>query len=197
MLAALVMWYNHSLRKFHRKKGKDNASVVCRPDTNRGRDLEGFYMVCQWRKVGWSVTDGAFRWLDGLTGSHENISYLGMFWEAMGIHMDPISIVKEMWLLHAGCLGSWDVSLVTETHLLSEKEEIWTVLDFSDESRSQKWAGRISVGHRIRLVECFKMIQKKVLRKEMNLEISNWRLLRQKEACYCCLCFGMRHHVNT
>lgn len=48
-----------------------------------------------------------FRWLDGLTGSHENISYLGMFWEMMGIrYMDPISIVKEMWLLHMICLGS-------------------------------------------------------------------------------------------
>lgn len=47
------------------------------------------------------------RWLDGLTGSHENISYLGMFWETMGIrYMDPISIVKEMWLLHMICLGS-------------------------------------------------------------------------------------------
>ena len=46
-------------------------------------------------------------WLDGLTGSHENTSYLGMFWETMGIrNMDPVSIVQEIWLLHVICLGS-------------------------------------------------------------------------------------------
>lgn len=87
----------------------------------------------------------------------------------MGIrYMDPISIVKEMWLLHMICLGSWDVSLVTETHLLSKKEEIWTVLDFQM-SRSQNELIEYQWDLGLGFLECFKMIQES-LRKEMNLK---------------------------
>ena len=80
-----------------------------------------------------------------------------MFWETMGIrYMDPVSVVKEIWLPHMICLGGWDVSLVTEIHLLS-KQEIWTVLVFQM-SRSQNELIEYHWDLGLGFLECFKMI---------------------------------------